>query len=73
MCRHRCVLPLQIIRPWVLVLSFRTERTDVAWAFVYKTMSDHFVLSFETLATFASRTISDRAVMRSVLTMHVLV
>jgi hypothetical protein len=53
---------LQIIRPWILVLSIGTERTYVSRRVVYQTVPDHLVLALEALSSLAARAALDGAV-----------
>jgi hypothetical protein len=59
-------MSLKIIRTWVLVLSVRAEWAHIFGTFMDKTVSYHFVLSFETFAAFTSRTVLDRTAVRAV-------
>ena len=49
-------VPLQVIRPGVLVLSFGAKGTNVSRGFVDQAVSDHFVLPLEALAAFGAVT-----------------
>jgi len=54
--------PLKIVRSGVSVFAQRTERAHITRTIVDQSVSNHFVLAFETLASFASRTAFDWAV-----------
>jgi hypothetical protein len=61
-CSH---IPMKVVGPWEFMLSVGTERTNVARAFVNKTVTYHFVLPLEAFSAFCSRSTVDRTVMWS--------
>jgi len=54
--------PLKIVRSRISVFAQRTERAHIARTIVDQSVSDHFVLAFKALASFASGTAFDWAV-----------
>lgn len=64
-------IPLEIIRPRILVLLVETEWTDITWRVVYKTVSHHLVLTLEPFAAYRSWTVLYRTEMRPVLGVHI--
>lgn len=65
--------PLKIIRTWISVFALRTKWTDISWASVDQPVSNHFILSLETLPSFRPRAVRHWAVVGSVLSMYVVV
>lgn len=53
------------------MLTLRTEGTDVARRFVDEPVADHLVLPLEPFAALGARAVRLRAVMRTVLGVHV--
>jgi hypothetical protein len=64
-------IPLQIIRPRILVLLVETEWADITRRVVYKTVPHHLVLTFESFAAYRSWTILYRTEMRPVLGVYI--
>lgn len=58
-------IPLQVVRPRILMLPLRTKWTSITWALMHKSMPYHFILSFEAFTAFGTRAAGDRAVMRA--------
>lgn len=58
-------IPLQIVRPRILVLSVRTKRTHVPRTRMHETMPYHLVLALEALSTFGTRASRNGAVVRA--------
>ena len=67
----RSLLPLEVIRPGILVFSLRTEWTDVAWRLMDQAMPDHFVFSLEPFTAFRTAAGLDWAIMWPNLRMYV--
>jgi len=57
---------LKIIRSRILVLSVRTERTDVSRRVMHKSMSDHLILSLEPFTAFSAWAALYRTVVRAI-------
>ena len=64
-------IPLQIVWPWILMLSVGAKRTNIAWAIMYETMPNHFVLPLKAFAPFTPRATFDGTVMGSTLAMDI--
>lgn len=60
-------IPLQIVRSWILMLPVRTERANITWTIMNKSMPDHLVLSLESFATFTSCAAFHRTIVWSIL------
>lgn len=58
-------VPLQIIRPRILVLSVRTKRTHIPGTRMHKAMPYHFVFALEALAALGAGAAGDGAVVRA--------
>ena len=58
-------VPLEIVRPGILMVPVRTEWTNIAWRLMYETVSNHLILPFETPPTLGPRTALHGAIMRS--------
>lgn len=58
-------IPLQVVRPRILMLPLRTKRTSITWALMHKSVPYHLILSFEAFAAFGTRAAGKRAVMRA--------
>jgi hypothetical protein len=54
--------PLEIVRTRISVFPEGTEGAHITRAVVDQSVSDHLVLAFEPLASFASRAAFDRAI-----------
>ena len=55
-------IPLQVVRPWILVFALWTEGTHVAWTVVYEAVPDHLVLALETFPSLTTGALGHRAV-----------
>jgi hypothetical protein len=64
-------MPLQVIRPRILVLSVGTKRTHIPGARVHEAVADHFVFALEAFAAFGTGAAGDGAVVRARLGVHV--
>ena len=58
-------VPLEIIWSGIAVSLVRTERTDVAWRVVHKTVADHLIFALEALSALGAGTALDGAVVWS--------
>ena len=54
------------------MFSVRTERADEPWAVVHQPVPNHLVLALEAFSAFASGTAGDRAIVRSILAVNIL-
>lgn len=59
------VSPLQVVGPWILVLTIGTKWADISRTLVDEPMPYHLVLTFEAFTSFTSWAICDRAEMGS--------
>jgi hypothetical protein len=69
----RANTPLEIVRTRISVFSEGTEGAHITRAVVDQSVADHLVLAFESLASFASRTAFDRAIVWTAWAVHVCV
>ena len=64
-------IPLEVIWPRILVLSFWTERTSVSSRSVDETVPDHFVLPFETFSALPTEAPSYGTEVRPIFAMYI--
>jgi hypothetical protein len=54
------------------MLSFWTERTNIAWAIVHQAVTNHFILALEPFAALGAGAACDRTVVWTALAVNVL-